>query len=185
MTKIILGFFLAIPAFAQTTPSATTITTTETTGPLSTFESELDINLSGGFYRKYKDAAGTEHTESNIQLTYLQNFHTPFQLGGAAGMSSTDSKSYLTIYATGVANLVSDYTNSFYVSGSAGVKTIDQINEVTLEVTQKANFFGQLTLGKRINIRKHLSYKPFVAVSKAGNLTPEYSIHFINFSINW
>ncbi len=185
MTKFILCFFFAIPIFAQTTPTASTITTTESVTPLSAFESELEINLSSGFYRKYKDAAGTEHTESNVQLAYLQNFHTPFQLGGAAGMYSTVSKSYLTIYATAVANLVPAYTNSFYISGSAGAKTIDQIDEATLAVTQKANFFGQLTLGKRINIRKHISYKPFVAVSKAGNLTPEYSIHFINFSINW
>lgn len=185
MTKLILFFFLALPVFAQTPTPATTAITSEAPLQLSAFESELDINLSGGFYRKYKDAAGTEHTESNIQLAYLQNFRTPFQFGGAAGLYGIDSKSYLTLYVTGVANLVPDYTNSFYVSGSVGAKTIDQTNEVTLEVTQKANFYGQLTLGRRINIRKHLSYKPFIAVSKAGNLTPEYSIHFINFSINW
>ena len=182
MTKFILCFFFAIPAFAQTIPSATTVTSTE---PLSPFESELDLNLSGGFYRQFKDAAGVEHTESNIQLAYLQNFYSPFQLGGAAGLYSVDSKSYLTLYATAVANLVPDYSNSFYVSGSAGAKTIDQIDEVTFEIKQKANFYGQFAIGKRINIRKHISYKPFIAVSKAGNLNPEYSIQFINFSINW
>lgn len=181
MTKFFLCFLFSLQAFAQTT----TTTTETSSAALSPFESELDINLSGGFYRKYKDVSGAEHTESNIQLAYLQNFHTPFQLGGAVGIYGNDSKSYLTLYVTGVANLVPDYSNSFYVSGSAGTKTVDQIDENTLEVTQKTNFYGQIAIGKRINIRNHISYKPFIAVSKAGNLTPEYSLNFVNFSINW
>lgn len=183
MKKFLLCFLFAVQSFAQTT----TTTTTESPGaPLSLFESELDINVSGGFYRKYKDATGKEHTESQLQLAYLQNFHSPFQLGGALGMYNNDSKSYLTIYATGVANLVPDYTNAFYVAGSAGAKTVDQVDENNQsEIKQKANFYGQLAIGRRINIRKHISYKPFIAVSKAGNLTPEYTVNFINFSINW
>ncbi len=182
MFKFAICFLFSLNAFAQ----STTVTETTTTPvALSAFESELDINLSGGFYRKYKDAVGTEHTESNLQLTYLHNLRTPFQVGGSIGMYSTDSKSYLTIYATGVANLLPDYSNSFYVSGSVGAKTIDQIDEFTLEVKQKANFYGSVGIGKRIAIRKHISYKPYVAVSKSGNLIPEYSIHFLNFSLNW
>lgn len=183
MTKFILCFLFAFPALAQTT---TTTTNEPAAAPLSPFESELDVNVSGGFYRKYKDVNGNEHTESNVQVAYLQNFHTPFQLGGALGMYSNDSKSYLTIYATGVANLLPDYTNAFYIAGSAGAKTVDLIDENNpAEIKQKANFYGQLAIGRRINIRKHISYKPFIAVSKAGNLTPEYSVNFINFSINW
>lgn len=181
MFKFVICFLFSFNVLAQTT----IVTETATPAALSAFESELDINLSGGFYRKYTDALGAEHTESNIQLAYLQNFHTPFQVGGAVGLYSTDSKSYLTIYATGVANLLPDYSNSFYVSGSVGAKTIDQVDENTLEVKQKANFYGSIGIGKRIAIRKHISYKPYVAVSKSGNLTPEYSIHFVNFSINW
>ena len=172
----------AFSVFSQT-PATTTVETL--TKPLPEFESELDINLSNGFYRQYKDAAGAEHTESNIQVSYLNNLRSPFQVGGAVGVQGTDSKSYLTIYATGVANLVPDYSNSFYLSSSLGAKTIDQADENTGEIKQKANFYGQLAIGKRLNIRKHFSYKPFVYVSKSGNLTPEYGIQFINFSVNW
>lgn len=182
-STILFSLFFATAALAQTT--TITETSPESTTPLHEFESELDVNLSGGFYRQYKDAAGTEHTESNLQVTYLNNLRSPFQVGGAIGMQSTDSKSYVTIYATGVANLIPDYANSFYMSASMGARTTDQVDENTFEVKQKAAFFGQATIGKRIGIRKHFNYKPFISVSKSGNLTPEYAIHLINFSFNW
>lgn len=180
MFKFVIYFLFSCNSLAQTT----TITET-TTSVLSPFESELDINLSSGFYRTYKDILGVEHTESNIQLTYLHNLRTPFQVGGSVGLYNIDKKSYLTIYATGVVNLLPDYTNSFYASGSVGAKTTDQADEITFQIKQKASFYGSIGIGKRIAIRKHISYKPYVAVSKSGNFTPEYSIHFLNFSLNW
>lgn len=185
MKLILFLIFSPLMAIAQQTVQQTAPTVVETQAALPEFESEMDINLSNGFYRQYKDAAGAEHTESNVQLTYLNNLRNPFQVGGSVGLQGTDSKNYLSIYATGVANLVPDYSNSFYMSSSVGAKTIDQADDNTGEIKQKANFYGQLAIGKRMNIRKHFSYKPFIYVSKTGNLTPEYGIQFIHFSVNW
>jgi hypothetical protein len=175
---------LIFPAAAWSQTASPVVAETSTT-TLPDFESELDINLSSGFYRQYKDAAGTEHTESNVQITYLNNLRSPFQVGGSIGLQGSDSRNYLTVYATGVANLVPDYSNSFFLSTSLGAKTTDEADENTGEIKQRANFYGLITIGKRLNIRKHFSYKPFIYVSKSGNLAPEYGIQFLNFSVNW
>lgn len=189
MAKFFFSIFIIIGVrngFAQTPsmPSGFSSDIADTQS-VSEFESEMEVSLSSGFYRRYSDVNGNSVTDYNFRFTYLHEIEKPYQVGGTIGFQSVASKTYLIAMGSMTLNSQDDYTQAWFATLGAGGKSVDELESNFSEVKQVVRLSGELLVGKRIPIRKHFNFKPYVGLVKSGKSSTELIVSLLNFSFNW
>ena len=157
----------------------------EVTDSASDFESEMDLNLSSASFRTYSDINGNSVTDYSVRMTYQQEIERPYQFGGSLGFQSIASKTYIVAIAGITANSNDDFSRAWFANLAAGAKSVDELENNSLIVKQVVRLSGELNFGKRIPIRKHFNFKPYIGFTKSGKSGTEITVSILNFSVNW
>lgn len=170
----------AAPAPKMVTPAYEQPTTTYSWS--NGFTHEFDINLSSGYLKSYK-AGNKSITDVQVSASYSYDFTSAVQLGADVGFRSFDSESRFTLVGTGTYNFASDYSDAFFAKGGLGLYPVTKTsNTGTPENTNEVGFY--IAGGKRFKIWDHVNYKPFIAVQKVSDNDAEFTIQFLNISLN-
>ncbi len=195
---IILGALLTLTVHAAPPPPAKKVVPRKTVSPAyqqntsltpswamgNGFRHELDLNLSKGYLNTYYNGA-KNITDINIAGSYSFDIGRNFQVGGDAGFQSVDSISHLTAVGTGTYNLDSDYSNSIFFKAGLGLYPVTRINLTTAKIEDKNEVGLFIAAGKRFKIWEHVNYKPFISITKISDLDAQFSIVFLNVSLNF
>lgn len=152
------------------------------TGWGSSFLHEFDLNLSEGYFKSYK-LGSKSITDVALFASYSYDFQSPFQLGSDLGIRSFDSETRFTLAATGTYNFDQVYASSFFVKGGLGIYPVQKISSNgNLENKNELGLY--IAAGKRFKIWEHVNYKPFISIAKISDIDPEFTIQFLNISLN-
>ncbi len=151
------------------------------TGWGSSFLHEFDLNLSEGYLKSYKSGSNSI-TDFNLFAAYSYDFRSQFQLGGDVGFQSYDSETRFTLAATGTYNFNQVYADSFFAKGGLGIYPVRKITNGKLENKNELGLY--IAAGKRFKIWEHVNYKPFISIAKISDIDPEFTIQFLNISLN-
>lgn len=143
------------------------------------FQHEVEINLSEGSLRTYK-LAGKSYTDLTLMGAYNHDLGQNVQVGADVGLRSFDSKTYITLVATGTYNLDANYSDSVFFKGGLGLFPVSKDNG------DIKNEFGlYVAAGKRFKLWDHVNYKPFISIAKISDQDAEIAVQFLNISLNW
>jgi len=171
----------APPARKMVTPAYQAPATVQTTSWVghSSFQNEVDVNLSGGYLYSYKRNSKS-YTDLNVYGTYSYDLgQNNVQVGADVGLQTFDSSTYLTLVATGTYNIDPNYADSIFFKGGLGLFPVLKDGDV------KNEFGLYVGAGKRFKIWDHVNYKPMLMIAKISDLDAEFRLLFLNISVNW
>ena len=166
------------PAYQQNTSSA------PAWAMGSGFRHELDLNLSKGYLNTYYNGA-KNITDISVAGSYSYDIGSNFQVGGDAGFQSVDSISHLLLVGTGTYNLDSNYSDAIFFKAGLGLYPVTRVIIATAKIEDKNEVGTFIAAGKRFKIWDHVNYKPFVAITKISDLDVQFTIQFLNVSVNF
>ena len=194
--SILVGLIISIATQAQSTTPQKKMTAprkmvvpsylqpSSSTSPWSgnSFKHEVDLNFSQGYFRTYT-VAGKSISDLNIFASYSYDFGHSYQIGGDAGIQSVDSTTKLTAVGTGTYNLDSDYANSIFFKAGLGLLPITKVSPTGIDNKSDIGFY--VAAGKRFKLWDHVNYKPAVVISKISDQDVQFTVQFLNVSLNF
>lgn len=163
---------------APTYQQPATITSSAPSWGAPGFQHEVDINFSKGYLQTYK-VADKSYTDLYVFGSYSHDLGQNVQAGADVGLQTLDSKTYITLAATGTYNLDANYSDSVLFKGGLGLFPIIKDGDV------KNEFGLYVGAGKRFKLWDHVNYKPMLVVSKISDQDATILVQFLNISLNW
>lgn len=174
---------MVTPGYSPATVSSPSIASSWGHG----FQNELDLNLSEGYLRTYKEGSKS-YTDIAIFAAYSydlkQETNQNIQVGGDVGLRSFDSSTRLTVVGTGTYNIEPNYADSVFFKGGLGLYPVNK-STTTGSTDIKSEFGLYVAAGKRFKLWDHINYKPMIKIAKISDLDAEITIQFLNVSVNW
>ena len=168
---------LAMAALATSAQAQTFLTS-------ATTQNEIDVNLGQAQIHSYK-IGDESYTDINVNLAYRYYLQSGFQVGGEGGISSwkegTDNKTLFGALALGTYNFQPSVANSFFVG--AGVGLLPAYDKDDGTVSSKFSFV--IDVGRRFELMKKISYKPFLRIEKRGDMDMGFVVEAFNFAFFW